>query len=53
MISQVSKASQEIDAIVRGLRDWRGETLARLRASIRWASPSIGEEEHKRIRGEG
>jgi len=44
MISQVSKASQEIDAIVKALRDWRGETLARLRASIKRASPSVVEE---------
>ena len=45
MISRVSKpASQEIDSIVRGLRDWRGETLARLRASIKRASPSVIED---------
>jgi hypothetical protein len=44
MISQVSEASQEIDAIVKGLRDWRGETLARLRASIRRTSPAVVEE---------
>src|SRR5439155_22056273 len=44
MISQVSKASQGIDAIVKALRDWRGETLARLRASIKRASPSVVEE---------
>ena len=44
MISQVSNASQEIDAIVKGLRDWRGDTLARLRASIRMASPSVVED---------
>ena len=44
MISQVSKASQEIDAIVKRLRDWRGETLAQLRASIKRASPSVVED---------
>ena len=44
MISQVSKASHEIDSIVKGLRDWRGETLAMLRASIRRASPSVLED---------
>jgi hypothetical protein len=31
MISQVSNASQEIDSMIKELRDWRGETLARLR----------------------
>ena len=40
----MSNASQEIDAIVKGLHGWRGETLARLRASIRRASPSVVEE---------
>jgi hypothetical protein len=44
MMSQVSRASQEIDSIIRGLRDWRGETLARLRASIRRASSSVIED---------
>jgi hypothetical protein len=44
MISQVSNASQEIDSIINGLPDWRGETLARLRASIRRASPSVVED---------
>jgi hypothetical protein len=44
MISQVGSASQEIDSIIDGLRDWRGETLARLRASIKRASPSVVEE---------
>ena len=40
----MTKASQEIDSIVKGLPDWRGKTLARLRASIRKASPSVIEE---------
>ena len=44
MISQVSNASQEIDSIIKELRDWRGETLARLRASIKRASPTVGED---------
>ena len=44
MISQVSNASQEIDSIIQELRDWRGETLARLRASIKRASPSVVED---------
>jgi hypothetical protein len=44
MISQVSNASQEIDSIIKELRDWRGETLARLRASIKKASPAVVEE---------
>ena len=44
MISQVSDASQEIDSIIKGLPDWRGATLARLRASIKRASPSVVEE---------
>jgi hypothetical protein len=44
MISHVSNASQEIDSIIKKLPDWRGETLARLRASIKRASPSVVEE---------
>lgn len=43
-MSQVTGASQEIDSIIKGLRDWRGETLARLRTSIMRASPSLVEE---------
>ena len=44
MISQVSNASQEIDSIIKKLPDWRGKTLARLRAEIKRASPAIVEE---------
>ena len=44
MISLVSDASQEIDSIIKELRDWRGQTLARLRASIKRASPSVVED---------
>ena len=36
--------SQEIDAIVQTPGDWRGETLARLRAIIVRADPAISEE---------
>lgn len=39
-----SNPSAEIDAIIRSLRDWRGDRLARLRASIKKASPSVTEE---------
>jgi hypothetical protein len=44
MISQVNNASREIDSIIKELRDWRGDTLARLRASIKRASPSVVED---------
>lgn len=44
MITLVSNASEEIDAIIKKLPGWRGETLARLRASIKRASPSVVEE---------
>ncbi len=44
MMAQVSNPSQEIDSIIEAVRDWRGETLARLRASIKRASPSVIEE---------
>src|SRR5579872_809513 len=37
-------ASREIDAIVESVDDWRGTRLARLRAAIRSADPSIIEE---------
>jgi len=40
----MSAASQEIDAIVAGLDDWRGQTLSQLRATIRKASPTLVEE---------
>lgn len=40
----MTDASKEIDAIIKGLPDWRGETLERLRSAIRKASPSIIEE---------
>ena len=34
-------ASAEIDARIKSLSDWRGETLARLRALIREADPDV------------
>ena len=37
-------ASDEIDANIRDLDDWRGEMLARLRALIKQADPDVVEE---------
>jgi hypothetical protein len=37
-------ASQEIDAIISNAADWRGETLARLRAIVLGAGADIAEE---------
>jgi hypothetical protein len=37
-------ASRLIDARVKELRDWRGETLARLRSLIKQADPEVVEE---------
>ena len=37
-------ASQEIDANIAALGDWRGETLARIRGLIKLADPEIVEE---------
>ena len=39
-----SSPSELIDARIRELDDWRGETLARLRALIRQADPDVVEE---------
>jgi hypothetical protein len=36
--------SQRIDAKIQALGDWRGETLARIRALIRQADPDVVEE---------
>lgn len=36
-------ASKEVDAIIAGIGDWRGETLAALRAMIRAADPEVVE----------
>jgi hypothetical protein len=41
---QVESASQEIDARIKELGDWRGETLSRLRALIKQADPEVVEE---------
>jgi len=37
-------ASQLIDAKIEGMQDWRGETLAKIRALIRQADPEVIEE---------
>ena len=37
-------ASEQIDAKIESLGDWRGETLARMRALIRQADPDVLEE---------
>jgi hypothetical protein len=37
-------ASQQIDARIQELRDWRGETLSRLRMLIKQADPDVVEE---------
>jgi hypothetical protein len=39
--------SQLIDAQIAGLKDWRGETLARLRKLIKEADPDVVEEVKK------
>jgi hypothetical protein len=39
-----NSASKEIDAILEKSTDWRGETLARVRALVRAADPAILEE---------
>lgn len=39
-----TSASQLIDARIRELGDWRGETLARIRSLIRQADPDVVEE---------
>ena len=36
--------SQLIDAKIKALGDWRGETLARVRSLIKQADPQVGEE---------
>src|SRR3954468_5884936 len=36
--------AQRIDAIITGLSDWRGQTLARVRALIKEADPDVVEE---------
>jgi hypothetical protein len=39
-----SSASKEVDAIIEKSDDWRGETLARLRAVVLTADPAVVEE---------
>jgi hypothetical protein len=39
-----ASASQLIDASIKALSDWRGETLARIRALIKEADPEVVEE---------
>ncbi|MNF55286.1 hypothetical protein D3C84_367420 [compost metagenome] len=41
---EAGSASERIDGRIRELGDWRGETLARLRALIRQAAPEVVEE---------
>lgn len=41
---QDSSQSQEIDAIIKKLADWRGERLAHLRSLIKQADPNVVEE---------
>lgn len=41
---QDTSASEQIDDIIANVRDWRGETLSRLRALIREADPAVVEE---------
>jgi hypothetical protein len=40
----MTDASEEIEARIRDLDDWRGETLARIRALIKEADPAVVEE---------
>jgi hypothetical protein len=39
-----ASASQQVDARIKALGDWRGETLARVRALIKQADPDVVEE---------
>ena len=43
-MTDVESPSQQIDARIEELGDWRGETLARLRALIKQADPDVVEE---------
>ena len=42
--TEASSPSQLIDARIKELGDWRGETLARIRALIKQADPDVVEE---------
>jgi hypothetical protein len=44
MASDVSDASKQIDGRISELGDWRGETLAKVRAIIKHADPDVVEE---------
>jgi hypothetical protein len=44
MTKSTASASAQIDARIESLGDWRGDTLARLRALIRQADPDVVEE---------
>src|ERR1700757_3853660 len=44
MASDVSDASKQIDGRISELGDWRGETLAKVRAIIKHADPEVVEE---------
>lgn len=43
-MEQTESPSEKIDARIAELADWRGETLARLRALVREADPDVVEE---------
>jgi len=43
-LSDGAAASRQIDARIKELADWRGETLARVRALIKQADPKVVEE---------
>ena len=40
----MANARQEVDAILKKTKDWRGETLSRLRETVLGAAPSMVEE---------
>src|SRR3990172_10986169 len=44
MTETAGEASQQIDAKIKALDDWRGETLARVRILIKQADPEVVEE---------
>ena len=44
MSGPVETPAQQIDARIEGLDDWRGETLARVRALVKQADPEVVEE---------
>ncbi|MGJ7516087.1 DUF1801 domain-containing protein [Pseudomonas baetica] len=43
-LQDVGSASEQIDAKIRDLDDWRGQTLARVRALVKLADPEVIEE---------